>query len=235
MSKVAVVGTSATYPLKGANFTRLEAAQALADHTGGLTNEAQLAKARRAWDRAVDDYNDVSWKFNIITQDFTLVNDDRDYALDTTNTFRTAKSCHLVDASSEIITTLRFSQFSQYLFERRDKSGEGGEPKTYYFQNAHKDGLIYFYPKPVTTITHPTARLFYHHWIEKVTSDTARLDVPRDVDLAIWEKALHNFMTVEKGVNDRVVQERHALNKRLMVERAHRDYKAIHVDAYYGY
>jgi hypothetical protein len=191
------VPTSSTFPTEAAGRSRLEAAREIAEYAGGRDSDLQLARAKRNWDSAVRQFNRFLWNFNRVEQDITLVADTKTYALNTS--FKAPFRGLLVNSDGDTVTRLGWIPYGEWLtFDPWNATG-GAAPGRYTIRNEHNEGLVTFDPFPTGTLTYPTARIHYYKWIALATGDADKLNVPRDVDEAIFLLALANFLLKVDG------------------------------------
>lgn len=193
-----VTGSPASnFPQTGSNRTRSQAVAEIAEHAGGDDRSIVAARAGRAWDAAVREFNTVAWRFNRMVQDITLVTLTPDYTLN--SDFRSPLRALILDSSSETIDEVSWMSYPEWTMAYPDQSSTASYPDIYTARNVHETGLVTFDPIPKAPFQYPKVRVHYHRRIALATSDGSRLDVPMEVDEAIFALALAKFMAKVTG------------------------------------
>lgn len=223
------------YPETFQNRTRDQATAELVEYVGGVGQTDALARAGKAWDAAVRDFNSVAWRFNIKVQDITLdgafvsgtgVIGQPDYQL--TDKFRSPIRCQMLDAQGLSRTLVNWFPYNEWLVWRRNQLTPGPLPLRYTARNVHETGIVTFDPRPIAPLTYPTARIVYVSWIDLQPTGNGFLDVPPDVDEAVFSLAVAKLISKNKRFGDESEQAfKEAADLRLRVERNHRVYGEI--------
>lgn len=223
MSDVVVVTVSG-FPQTSANRTRANATTELAEYAGGSDRPEVQARAGRCWDAAVREFNTVAWRFNRVTQDITLVPGTKTYTLATD--FRTPLRGQLLDSgglSVYVLGWIPYELWQQYYFAQTNGTSL---PTLYTAFNVHNQGLVRFEPFPTGTLTYPTAQLSYIRRVALATGNDDRLNIPMEVDEAVFQLAAAMLNERTKGADSDSSQRLRANAKvlRLECEREHRDW-----------
>lgn len=222
------------YPNTFQNRTRDNAIAELLETVGGSGQTDAQTRAGRAWDAAVRDFNSVIWRFNIKTQDITLdgttvsggVQGIAEYQL--TDKFLAPVRCQLLDSNGLSRALVQWFPYAEWLVWRRNQLTGGPLPLRYTARNVHETGKVTFDPRPVGPLTYPTARLFYASYIDLQPTGNLTLDVPPDVDEAIFMLAEAKLLAKNKRFGDEAITAfKLAADMRLRVERQHRIYGEI--------
>lgn len=231
MGDVVVVQRS-DYPQTSSNRTRATASFELTQYVGGGDRPEALVRAGLAWDAAVREFNTVAWRFNRTETDITLVDGSASEAAKLYTLpvgFRSPQRCVLVDGSG----TMRWDlDWLPYEVWRRDfalVSSTSALPMWYTAINVHGTGQIRFEPSIVGTPTYPTARLTYHSRISIAAGTNATLNVPMEVDQAIFARAAAILSMRSRGAQggDSQLLTQEAALLRAFVEREHRDFGTL--------
>lgn len=223
------------YPEVFQNRTRSQAQAELVEYVGGGGQTDALDRAGRAWDAAVREFNSVAWRFNTKVQDITLdattvspsgVVGVADYLL--TDKFRSPIRCQMLDAQGLSRALVQWFPYAEWLVWRRSQLTGGPIPLRYTARNVHETGLVTFDPRPTGGLTYPTARLIYCSWIDLQPTAGLTLDVPPDVDEAIFQLATAKLISKNKRFGDDAKMAfQIALESRMASERNHRIYGEI--------
>ena len=184
------------YPDTFQNRTRTQVQDELLEFVGGVGRTDAASRAGLAWDAAVREFNSVAWRFNIRTTDVTLINDQQEYTLP--DKVRSPVRCHMVDSNGRTRTIVWWIPYTEWLLARPDQSTGASIPSRYTMQNIHETGNVILDPRPLTPFTYPTARLTYATWIDLQPTAGSKLDVPSDVDEAIFQLATAKLMSKNK-------------------------------------
>lgn len=216
------------YPNTFQNRTRLQAKEELLEYTGGVSRPEALDRAALCWDAAVREFNTDAWRFNIRTQDITLdgttvvggVTGVQDY--DLADKFRTPVRCLLLDSNSVTRRRVVWLPYNEWVMLRPDQVTGSNVPSFYTARNVHETGKVSFDPRPLGTLTYPKARMIYATWIDIQTTDASALDVPPDVDEAIFQLAVAKILAKNKRFEESQVAMEAAARLRFIVQRNHR-------------
>lgn len=215
-----------------ANRTRLQAVNELCYYTGGADDATARVRAGTAWDRAVRDFNGVAWRFNLQSTDYALPTDFSATGEATLPTgFRDSKRLMRVDSAGETVDWVTYRKWSEWTLTDPAHGTSGGGPNFYTSRNPHLDGTFIVDPIPdqTATYTYPTLRLHWHQRIELAPGDDETLNVPMEVDEAIFALALAKWIKMQKGARESSEYERDALSQRLEMEREWRDYEDFEI------
>lgn len=221
---VNVVGTSG-FPLSGLNRVRSQAIKEIADHSGGSNRPDVQQTAGDAWDAAVRDFNEVLWKFNRVTQDITIAINTSDYTLNTD--FRAHLRAMVLNSSNKTVDELIWVDYKDWLDRRPDQSSTGTQPVWYTAINQHETGLVTFDPPCGATLpTNPKIRIIYFRRIAIQSNPQLYLDVPMEVDEAIFQMgvAFHIRKILGPGHPDSATMMTLAKQKKAFVMEEYRDY-----------
>jgi hypothetical protein len=178
-----------SYPQTGEGRKRSQLEAELASYFGGESNADDQTRAGRSLDEAVRSFNETCWRFNRLSENVTLVASTSSYTL-TTTAIRAPLRAVLVDSNSKDVDTIRYVPWKQVLDYDPQTISTGSAPQWYTFKNLHETGQVTYYPPLGATLTYPTVRHEYFRRIalEAGTSDV--LEVPVEVEQAIFEWAL---------------------------------------------
>lgn len=188
------------FPQTSANRTRREAREELVEFGGGQNKPETLIRAGRSWDAAVREFNSVGWRFNRTTADITLVADTKTYALP--SDFRSPVRAQVVDSNSVEVYTLAWIPFErwQMFFENQQSGGQYID--CYTALNVHGAGEVRYEPFPVGTLAYDTVRHTYLTRIALASGEEDVLNVPVEVDEAIFQLALGYFLAKMRGFGE---------------------------------
>lgn len=228
-----VVSDSSTSPASTSNRTRSQAQVEMCYYVGGDDDSDQKTRAGTCWDRAVRDFNSVLWKFNRQHQDYTLPTDfNSDGEADLPANFRGAVRMMLLNSDGESVDQIEYKDWRIWTITDPAQFTSGAMGPNYYTsRNPHSDLTFIIDPIPdqTSTYTYPTLRLFYAQRIEIAAADDETLDVPVEVDEAIFALALAKFIKMNKGARESAEYERDATVKRMEVEQAWRDHEDFEI------
>ena len=228
------VGTSSatTSPATTANRTRSQAVVELCYYVGGDDDADAKTRAGTAWDRAVRDFNSVLWKFNRLSQDYTLPTDfDSSGEATLPTNFRGAVRLMLCNSDGETVEQIEYRDWRVWTITDPYQVAGGNAVNYYTSRNPHVDQTFIIDPIPdqTATFTYPTLRLFYSQRIELAAADDEVLDVPVEVEEAIFSLALAKFISMMKGAKEAGTYESIAFSKRTEVEQVWRDYEDFEI------
>lgn len=222
-----ITPTATTTTVSSANRTRARAVEELCYYVGGDDDADAKTRAGTAWDRAVRDFNAVYWKFNRLSQDYILPTDfNSSGEADLPTGFRGAIRLMLLDSNGKSVEQIEYRDWRIWTITDPYQVVPGNLVNYYTSRNPHADQTFIVDPIPdsTATFTYPTLRLFYSKRIELATADDATLDVPVEVDEAIFALALAKFVKMMKGARESAEYERDASYQRSEMEREWRDY-----------
>lgn len=228
------VGTSSAVSptVSTANRTRLQAMNELCYYVGGSNDANGRLRAGSAWDRAVRDFNGVAWRFNLQSTDYTLPTDfDSAGEAALPEGFRDSKRLMLVNEDGETVDFITYRKWSEWTLTDPSQAAYQGSPNSYTSRNPHGDATFIVDPIPDQTATYlnPTLRLHWHSRIELASAEDGTLNVPIEVDEAIFALALAKFIKMQKGARESIEFERDAAFQRSEVEREWRDYEDFEI------
>jgi len=212
---------SSSFPQTSENRTRTQASVELLEYTGGANRpEAQVAAAR-AWDSAVREFNTVGWRFNRRTQNITLVASTPTYAL--SSTFRSPIRAVYLDTNSKEQWQLEWMSWEVWVSVYGSGATANASLADYYTAfNIHNQGTIRLEPSPGTSVTWPTLQVQYLARIALATDNDDRLNVPVEVDEAVFQLAAATLQDRVRGGADSIFGRAKML--RLECEREHREW-----------
>lgn len=225
MSGSVIATTAATFPQTAGLRTRSQLALEVSRFAGGGNDPERMTLANQHVDQIVRKMNAFPWKFNRVVNDVPLSGDDDEYTL--ASDFRSPLRALLVDSSSKERDTVTYVPFEEFVVAFAYKaSASASMPQYYTVRNVHETGKVQIYP-PVNTasLTWPTLRIYYHRRIVLASSESAKLNVPQEVEEAILhDAAALNLMSVEGATGRTVAMTSLARDLYLTVEREYRDY-----------
>jgi hypothetical protein len=207
-TNITSVGTSG-FPQKSKNLTRSKVLSRIASYIGGASDAMATKRAGEAWEDAIESYNEIFWSFNRVRQDITLVADTNVYTLNTD--WRAYNRAVLLDSNSVERITVEWIDWDRWTDEETQQTHSSGIPYFYTAENTHERGEVRVDPTPGSSITYPTLRLYYWRWIEVPTAGGSQLNVPRDIDRAIYKlgvaMAVHKATTAREAAADYALAE----------------------------
>jgi len=199
----------------------------IASFAGGQTRKDTLVRAQEALFEAIRVFNAWSWTFNRVTEDITLVAATADYTL--SSNWRNPLRAQMVDSSNDTRDDVSWIKWSDWVSMFPDQSNTGSIPLFYTAINIHETGQVTVDPVPATTLTWPTLRLFYHRRIETPSSGDDVLEVPEEIEQAIFDEAVWRFLRKLKSFREARDAQAAALISKSMVSAEYRDF-----EDYYG-
>lgn len=172
------------FPQQSENRTRSQAAVEMADYSGGSDRPEMVIRAGRAWDAAVREFNSVAWRFNRVVADITLVADTKVYTLPTD--FRSPERAQIIDANGAEVCALEWVPYERWLVMFSNQVTGSNQPQYYTALNVHNAGQVRYEPFPSGTLGYPKVRHTYLRRIALAPGDDDRLNVPVEVDEAIF-------------------------------------------------
>jgi hypothetical protein len=100
----------------------------------------------------------------------------------------------MVDSNSATREDVSWIPWSVWVSDYPDQSNTGSIPLVYTARNIHQTGQVTVDPVPASSLTYPTLRLFYHRRIVFPTSGNSVLNVPEEVEQAIFEDAVWLYL-----------------------------------------
>ena len=201
MSETITVGTTtaAAFPQTAGNRTCKQIVEDIANYVGGDTSDPQKARIKTAFQSAVRSFNTWAWKFNrIATADTSFVADTTDYQLPTD--FRNPLRCTLIDINGRDVFSLEWRHFKAWVFEMDTTVASSQIPTHYTVKNVHQTGLISFFPRIGTGgFSFPKFRVDYHRRILVPNLDDDLLNVPLEVEEAIYQEGISNAIAMTRS------------------------------------
>lgn len=220
-------GTSATSFPQTLNNRTLDAIKnELASFSGGQTRKDILIRAQEAIFEAVYTFNATPWTFNRVSEDITLIADQSEYSLQ--SNWRNPLRAQMVDSSSKTRQDVQWIPWVVWVSQYPDQSTTGSMPLTYTAINIHETGQITVDPVPATTLTYPTLRLFYHRRIEVPSSGNDILEVPQEVEQAIFDESVWRFLRKIKTFREARDAQAAALLSRSAITFEYADFEDYH-------
>lgn len=139
--------------------------------------------------------------------------------------FRNPRAANLLDANGHecyAVDYLPWEVFQRLLGD--DRSTPSNVLEYYTVRNAHETGLVIWYPRILRPAAYAELRIVYHRRIALATGDTDRLNVPVEVDEAIFQLAVAHHIAKSKGFIEASASKKRAGEIRLLVERDWRDF-----------
>lgn len=177
-----------------------ELQEEIASFTGGQDRAKNIQKAGQALREAIRRFNASPWTFNRVTEDLTLVADQADYSL--SEDFRNPLRAQMVDSSNKTRNSVMWIPWSVWVSKFPDQSTTGSTPLMYTARNIHLTGKVTVDPVPATILTWPTLRLFYHRRIAFPATGKDIINVPTEVEQAIFEDAVWLYLRKVKTFRD---------------------------------
>jgi hypothetical protein len=202
----------------------------IASFTGGQDRPDVLAQARQAIFEAIRSFNAWAWTFNRVTEDITLSSPnsgtDADYSL--SENWRSPLRAQLVDSDGKTREHVEWIQWAIWVTELPDQSTTGSTPLYYTARNIHETGVVTVDPPPATAdLTYPTMRLFYHRRI-LCPSDNTAINVPTEVEQAIFDEAVWRFLRKKKTFKEARDAKQAALVSKSEIQFEYRDFEDYH-------
>jgi len=139
--------------------------------------------------------------------------------------FRNPKSAHLVDDAGQERDPVDYVPYDQFLTcLQQEASWSSTYPDVYTVRNAHETGEVTVYPRQTRPVLYPSLRLVYHRRIQLATGNDDRLNVPVEVDEAIFQLAVAKFLSKLREHKQSVLAFQVAKDIRAQIEREWRDW-----------
>ena len=210
------------FPQTSANRTRSKAIDEIGSYVGGAERPDIQNRVGLLWDAAVREFNSTAWIFNRQTQDITLLDNVKDYTLNFD--FNIPMAALLVDTAGNTRTGLEWIPYDEWVKIAPWQVARTSVVSIWTARNVHDTGLVTFDPTPVAPFQHPTVRVHYFSRIQFAAGSGDRLDVPVEVDEAIFQKALAQSIANVHTYEVAAVQFALAKDLRIEVEQTHRGY-----------
>ena len=111
--------------------------------------------------------------------------------------FRSSVRALALDASGQTRYILTWVPWERWTQTRPWQITTGSNPLWYTARNWYKNGRITFDPRPGNATTYPMIRLTYNTYILPAAGADGRLDVPQEIDQAIFDAA---SVTVRRNI-----------------------------------
>ena len=195
----------------------------LASFTGGQLRDDTLKRAREAIFESIRGFNSWAWTFNRVTEDIALTANGStpDYTL--TQDWRSPLRAQMVDSSNNTRDEVSWIEWGDWASRFPDQSTTGSIPLLYTARNIHETGQVTVDPVPATTLTYPTLRLFYHRRI-LCPADGAVINVPTEIEQAIFDEAIWRFMRKVKTFREAREAQSAAIFSKAAITQEYRDY-----------
>ena len=184
---------SVSYPQTGENRTRNRLVSQLCQYIGGASNSDDKIRAAYSIDEAVRHFNKICWRFNRLTESITLSASTSAYTLTATNVKAPMRAI-VVDSNSKDIQRVGYVPWQTIMDYDPSTIGTSTVPTLYTLKNLHETGQVTFHPPLGATLTYPTVRLEYFRRIAIEAGNDDVLEVPVEVEQAIFEWALWRLM-----------------------------------------
>ncbi len=189
------------YPQKGNNKTRRRVLSDLAGYIGGENNADILEFCASIWDDVIRRANTTLWKFNRRKTDITFLANTSEYSLPAK--FFKAQAVSVVDSDDQEVFEVGYVPFELWTELFPDQQTHSASfPDYYTLENPHETGLIKFEPRLGATFTYPKARLWWFQRIERAQGENDVLNVPEEVDQALFMVAVGEVVSKRLGFNE---------------------------------
>ena len=121
------------------------------------------------------------------------------HEFDLTSNFRSSIAANVIDANGIIRYPLRYIPWSLWTKRVYGSTSTVNLPYYYTVRNVHETGQVIFDPRPSSTTQYPIIRIDYFRRILTQASLGSRLNVPQEVDEAIFQLALAKIQLMVKG------------------------------------
>ncbi len=195
----------------------------LASFTGGKSRPDILDRAREAIFEEIRSFNSWAWTFNRVTEDITLTADGATPNYTLAADWRNPLRAQMVDSSSKTRDDVTWIEWGDWVSMFPDQSTTGSMPQFYTARNIHETGLVTVDPVPATTLTYPTLRLYYHRRI-LCPADNEAINVPTEIEQAIFDGAVWRFLRKVKSFRDAREALGSAILSKAMITQEYRDY-----------
>ena len=128
----------------------------------------------------------------------TLVASTSTYTLTTTNIKKPVRAM-VIDSSGNERWPVWWINYDEFRAMMSRRTNTGTLPRFYTSENLHNTGQIIYHPRLGATFQHPTIRHYIFTRIGLATGNSNRLNVPSEVDEAIFRWALADLMGLVKG------------------------------------
>lgn len=227
-----IVPAGASFPQKASNRTLEVLAREIADHDAGGNSQVRRDRAKESLRDSVREFNDVMWKFCRVVTDITLAA-TADGALaefDLPSNFRTPLRAVFLDENDNETRALPYVPVEEKVHGWPSEQSVSNVPWVYMAFNVHIEGKVRYYPRLIGTFTWPKVRHYYFRRIVHPTGPDDVLNVPEEVENAIFILAVAKFLAKQLGYNNpNTVRARaEADDARLRVQREWQDWGDIY-------
>lgn len=227
MSVVVVSNAASNFPQTGAGRTLSDMLTDIAIAAGGENDPDRRTRALTALRRAIRVYNEVRWKFNRVSEDYTLVAATSSYALPAD--FADPQRLVMLDSSNGLVGVgpLIYVDWTDWLDGDGSDTGEGNPPSFYTINNEHEAGTLFIKPKPksdVATSAYPKMRLYYYRRIVMPTGDSEKINIPVEIEGGVEDLAVAYYVGYIEGAPASVQPVAMALRHKEELEQRYRKY-----------
>ena len=139
--------------------------------------------------------------------------------------FRNPKSAVVLDTDGGEVYQVDWMDFEEFVrWNVTDLSGSASGPEYYTMRNLHETGEVIVIPRQLRPATYPTLRLTYCRRIALAPGASDVLDVPLEMDEAIFQLAVAKMLAKVKMFEASVAAHQLANALRFAVETEYRDY-----------
>lgn len=225
------MGTSSSnlgsYPQTAANRPFGDMVDELAGWAGSQSRESRKQEARYDIQRSIREFNEVPWAFNRKSDTFALdsaAEGTASFNLETD--FRSPVVALLLDSNSKSRDDVQWIDYREWTQIDPDQQSSGSRPIYWTALNTHELGKIIISPPVADSVTWPTLNVIYHRWIVIPANDTSKINVPTDVEEAIFQTALAHFIARVRTFQEASIARGEARRRRQAVEVGHMDWTA---------
>lgn len=226
------IAPGGSFPQTSNNRTLETLAREIADHDAGGNSQVRRDRAKESIRDAVREFNDVMWVFCRVTTDITLAatSDGALAEFDLPTNFRTPLRAVFLDTLDREVESLPWVPVEEKLKGWPQEQSTTNKPQVYMAFNVHTQGKVRYWPRLIGTFTWPKVRHYYFRRIVHPTGPDDVLNVPEEVENAIFMLAVAKFLAKQIGAanpNTRAAQAE-ADDARLRVQREWRDFGDIY-------
>lgn len=210
------------FPQSGGNRARADALTELLAYLSLGGDVDARTRAGLAHSAAVREFNSSLWKFNRQVVDVTFDDLATTGEYDLPSDFKRPERAMLLDAAGKERVPLSFFPYEEKVVFLTDETNPGPQPRLYTGFNIHRAGRVRYHPVPLGALVYPKARHVYFSEIILSTADGDRLNVPLEVDEAIFQLALAKFVHMQRGSRAAAGEYALAISQRTWVEKLYR-------------
>jgi hypothetical protein len=222
-------GSAATsFPQTSKNRSLDELKAELAGWVGGKSRDTILSQAQSALFSAIQEFNDVPWSFNLVTEDIVLATEASGTVgeYDLTNDWLIAARAQLVDSNSKTRDRGKWIDWRRWAQVFPDQSSTGSSPTHYTARSVFRVGRVTVDPPLDTSnLTYPTMRLWYYTRIDCPTSGGSKITCPSEVEEAIFQRAVSLLVAKRRSFKESRDATAQAQLRRASVERYYRGWE----------